>query len=93
MGELARTGAKLELRERTLVVKGGSLGGTQMHAADIRAGGALVIAALAAQGASTITGVRYIERGYEGLAERLRTLGADVVKGQAPEMAARTHKN
>ena len=93
VGELARTGAKLELRERTLVVKGGSLSGTQMHAADIRAGGALVIAALAAQGTSAITGVRYIERGYEGLAERLRTLGADVVKGQAPEMAARTHKN
>ena len=93
VGELARTGAQLELRERTLVVQGGALTGTQMHAADIRAGGALVVAALAASGESAVTGVRYIERGYEGLEERLRALGAHVMRGQAPELVTRTYND
>ena len=93
VGELARTGAQLELRDRTLVVQGGALTGTQMHAADIRAGGALVIAALAARGESAVTGVRYIERGYEGLGERLRALGAQVIRGQAPELMTRTYND
>ena len=93
VGELTRAGARLELRDRTLVVRGGPLTGTQMHAADIRAGGALVVAALAAAGESAITGVRYIERGYEGLEERLRALGARVTKGRAPELATKTHLN
>ncbi len=84
VGELARTGARLELREHTLVIRGGVLRGAPMHAADIRAGGALVIAALAARGHSTITGVQYIRRGYERLAERLGSLGANIYLGAAP---------
>lgn len=83
--ELSRAGAKLELIERTLIIRGGSMTGAEMHAADIRAGGALIVAALAAQGASTITGVQYIERGYERLPERLRALGADIRYEQAPD--------
>ncbi|ADI13727.1 UDP-N-acetylglucosamine 1-carboxyvinyltransferase [Truepera radiovictrix] len=88
VGELARTGAQLELDGRTLVIHGGVLRGATMHAADIRAGGALVIAALAAHGDSTITGVQYIRRGYERLAERLNLLGARVRLGAAPALAA-----
>lgn len=90
VGELARTGARLELREHTLVIRGGALRGAPMHAADIRAGGALVIAALAARGHSTITGVQYIRRGYERLAERLDNLGADIYLGDAPTTALGT---
>ena len=90
VGELTRTGAQLELRERTLVVKGGVLHGAPMHAADIRAGGALVVAALAARGSSTVTGVGYIRRGYERLAERLSTLGAQIRLGAAPLAATGT---
>ena len=93
VGELARTEARLELQDRTLFVQGGTLTGAQMHAADIRAGGALVIAALAAEGESVITGVRYIERGYEGLEKRLCALGAHVVRGQAPELVTKAHLN
>ena len=93
VGELARTGARLELSERTLNVQGTALTGAQMHAADIRAGGALVVAALAAEGESAITGVRYIERGYEGLEERLCALGARIMKGQAPELMIRMYGN
>ena len=90
VGELTRTGARLELRERTLVVKGGALHGAPMHAADIRAGGALVVAALAARGSSTITGVGYVRRGYERLAERLGALGAQIRLGAAPLAATGT---
>jgi len=91
VGELSRTGARLELRERTLVIRGGALRGAQMHAADIRAGGALVIAALAARGESAVTGVRYIERGYERLVERLKGLGAEIHLGAAPALATGTY--
>ncbi len=90
VGELARAGARLELREHTLVIRGGALRGAPMHAADIRAGGALVIAALAARGHSTITGVQYIRRGYERLAERLGSLGAAIYLGDAPTTALGT---
>lgn len=90
VGELTRTGAKLELRERTLVIQGGALHGAQMHAADIRAGGALIISALAAKGHSVITGVQYVRRGYERLAERLSGLGAQIRLGEAPVSLGQT---
>ena len=76
--ELARAGARMDLHDRTLVVRGSRLTGAEMHAADIRAGGALVVAALAATGLSVITGLEYVDRGYERFAERLVELGADV---------------
>ena len=76
--ELHKMGANIELEDSTLSIKGQPLKGAQMQAADIRAGGALIIAALAAKGTSVISGVQYIERGYENIAERLRGLGADI---------------
>ncbi|MFO7546002.1 MAG: UDP-N-acetylglucosamine 1-carboxyvinyltransferase [Trueperaceae bacterium] len=81
--ELARTGARISVDERTLEIRGGPLRAAAMHAADIRAGGALVVAALAAEGVSEIGGVGSIDRGYEGLAERLASLGADVRREHA----------
>jgi UDP-N-acetylglucosamine 1-carboxyvinyltransferase len=84
VAELQRAGVKLKLTERTLEIFGGSLSPTQLHAADIRAGGALVIAALAAPGRSVVTGVNYLDRGYEALSERLRELGANVHRYGAP---------
>jgi len=83
--ELARTGARIAVDERTLEVRGGPLHAAAMHAADIRAGGALVVAALAADGVSEIGGVGSIDRGYELLAERLAGLGADVRRERAGE--------
>ena len=90
VAELSRMGAELELRERTLVIRGGVMHGAALHAADIRAGGALVIAALAARGSSSITGVQYIRRGYERLAERLSALGAQMHLGAAPALSGHT---
>ncbi len=78
--ELARAGAHLDLRDHALVIRGKekSLQGARMQSADIRAGGALIVAAVAAEGQSEITGVHYIERGYENITERLRGLGVEV---------------
>lgn len=77
--ELQRMGASMELTDRTLVIRGGHpLQGEAVHAADIRAGGALVVAALAATGRSWISGLEVIDRGYERLAPRLASLGAEV---------------
>lgn len=78
VAELQRMGADVTLQDDTLHVQGGHLQGATVHAADIRAGGALIIAALAAQGTSHVTGVAYIERGYEALERRLQRLGARI---------------
>lgn len=75
-------GARLALDERTLTIEGGTLAGADIHAADIRAGGALVVAALAAEGTSRLTGTEYLDRGYENLAARLRGLNARVGAGE-----------
>ncbi|WP_117238131.1 UDP-N-acetylglucosamine 1-carboxyvinyltransferase [Thermus sediminis] len=84
VGELARMGAELYLRDRTLLVNGKRLHGAQVKALDIRAGGGLVVAALAAEGVSEIEGVYFLERGYEHLEERLGALGARVGLEEAP---------
>jgi UDP-N-acetylglucosamine 1-carboxyvinyltransferase len=54
------------------------LRGEEMRVTDVRAGATLVLAALAAQGESRITGIEHIERGYEKLDARLKSLGANV---------------
>jgi UDP-N-acetylglucosamine 1-carboxyvinyltransferase len=68
------------------VVSGPSrLTGSELHSPDVRAGMAMIIAAMCAQGKSVIRNVYQIERGYENLAERLSALGARIRKtgGQA----------
>lgn len=84
--ELARMGAEVILKERTLMIQGRQLTGAAVEARDIRAGGGLIIAALAAEGESHIAGMQYIERGYDDIENRLRSLGAQVGI-QAPELA------
>ncbi|MDR9390541.1 MAG: UDP-N-acetylglucosamine 1-carboxyvinyltransferase, partial [Trueperaceae bacterium] len=82
--ELRKMGARLELVDRTLHVDGGALQPADVHAADIRAGGALVVAALAAKGTSRIGGVAFLDRGYERLDTRLRALGAHLERSGSP---------
>lgn len=92
--DLRSLGARVRLDGRVLHVEGGTLHGADVHAADIRAGGALVVAALAARGRSRITGLEFLDRGYEGLTERLRALGArasragGVASTDAPSLSA-----
>ena len=76
--ELARLGARLtwESDLADFRIGGGPLSGGEAHVTDLRAGGALVIAALAAAGTSAIAGVEHLERGYQDLERKLATLGA-----------------
>lgn len=77
--ELRRLGANIQVDEKTAVVEGvDHLTGAPIQAYDLRAGAAMVIAALAAHGESEISCVQYIERGYEDIVEKLRRLGADI---------------
>ena len=77
--ELLRMGAKIKIDGRTAVVDGTKkLSGAQVKATDLRAGAALVIAALAAQGESVIGGIEHIERGYESFAEKLKKIGVKI---------------
>ncbi len=77
--ELRRMGADIEIDGRTAIVRGvEKLMGAPVDAHDIRAGGALIIAALAAEGESQIYGVHHIDRGYERIEERLSSIGAKI---------------
>jgi UDP-N-acetylglucosamine 1-carboxyvinyltransferase len=78
--KLAGMGAQIILCDphRAVVVGPSPLTGGSVESPDIRAGMALLLAALSAQGRSTIHNIRQIERGYERIDERLRALGADI---------------
>ena len=79
VGELTRMGAQIRVEGRTAVVEGVErLSAAAVQAYDLRAGAAMVIAALAAEGTSEITNVQYIERGYEGIIGKLRGIGAHI---------------
>lgn len=79
-GELRRMGAQVTVDGRVAVVKGvRALSGTVVEAMDdLRGGAALVLAGLAAEGVTEVEGVRHVERGYEGMDEKLRSVGARV---------------
>jgi UDP-N-acetylglucosamine 1-carboxyvinyltransferase len=78
--KLIAMGANITLCDphRALVTGPMSLRGQQLSSPDIRAGMALVIAALCAEGESVIHNIRQVERGYQTLHVRLRELGADI---------------
>lgn len=79
--ELARMGAKIKVENNTAIISGvKSLSGAKLNAPDLRAGAALVLAALSAEGTSTINDISFIQRGYEAFDEKLRALGADIRK-------------
>ncbi|SDE86913.1 UDP-N-acetylglucosamine 1-carboxyvinyltransferase [Sporomusa acidovorans] len=79
--ELTRMGAKIKVEGRTAIIRGvPRLTGAIVAAPDLRAGSALVLAALAAEGTSEIEQVYHIERGYEKIDEKLQALGANIVK-------------
>ena len=70
-------GSKIKVEGNTAYIEGVSgFTGAQLAAPDLRAGAALVLAALAAEGISEIEDIEYIQRGYEDFEEKLRSLGA-----------------
>jgi UDP-N-acetylglucosamine 1-carboxyvinyltransferase len=77
--ELRRMGADISTEGNHAVVRGVSrLSGAPVRATDIRAGAALVLAGLVAEGVTEVSGAEHVDRGYEDLAGALRSLGADV---------------
>ncbi len=78
INELKRLGANITVEGRLAFVEGTELSGAEVSATDLRAGAALVIAGLAASGQTTITNVKYIDRGYESVEVKLCNLGADI---------------
>lgn len=77
--ELVRLGADIKAEGRVCVVQGvKKLSGAKVCAAELRGGAALVIASLAAEGTSEITGLNYIDRGYEAIETSFRSVGADI---------------
>lgn len=77
--ELRRMGADIQIAGRAAMVSGvGRLHGAGLRSPDLRGGAALVVAALGAEGASQVSGLRHIRRGYQDLDKNLRALGADI---------------
>lgn len=86
--ELRRMGANISVEGRVAVIEGvDSLKGAPVKATDLRAGAALIVAALSAGGITEIYDIYHIERGYENMEEKLRNLGADIRKVDEPDPA------
>ena len=84
--ELKRLGAHIQVDGKVAVVEGvHQLVGAPIQACDLRAGAALVIAGLAAQGTTELSHIQYIERGYEDLVGKLRAVGADISLVETPD--------
>ena len=79
VSELLRMGAKIKTEGRVAVVQGvRRLSAAELVSPDLRGGAALVIAALCAEGTSTIGGISHIDRGYEAIEKSLYSVGADI---------------
>jgi len=79
--DLNRMGANITVQEKFATVSGvKEFRGTTLHCPDLRAGAAFIIAALAAEGTSAIYDIKYVDRGYESIEEKLQKLGADIVR-------------
>lgn len=79
INELKRLGCNVTVEGRVAIIEGvDELTGAEVNATDLRAGAALIIAGLAAKGKTTIGNVKYIDRGYEKIEQKLRAVGATV---------------
>lgn len=86
--ELVRMGAQMRTNNRLTMIDGvNSLRGATVKATDLRAGAALILAGLAAEGETMVDNVHFIDRGYEGLIERLTSLDARVERVSSPQSA------
>jgi UDP-N-acetylglucosamine 1-carboxyvinyltransferase len=87
VNELARLGADVRTDGHHAVVRGkAQLSGAPVTAHDIRAGAALVLAGLVAEGVTEVQEVHHVDRGYEGFVDALVSLGADVRREPGPDL-------
>ncbi len=83
LDELRRMGANVDYSDRIAIITGvNKLTGTAVEALDLRGGAALIVAGLMAEGITSISGVHYIDRGYEDIVKKLKSLGADIERIQ-----------
>jgi UDP-N-acetylglucosamine 1-carboxyvinyltransferase len=83
--EMVRMGANISVDGRRAVVRGPArMSGTTVQASDLRASASLVLAGLVASGETIIDRVYHIDRGYEGIVEKLRGVGADIERVHVP---------
>jgi UDP-N-acetylglucosamine 1-carboxyvinyltransferase len=81
--ELSRMGADIKTEGRTAIIRGvKKLTGAKVKASDLRAGAALIIAALTAQGDSTLVESEHVDRGYENIISKLNAMGAEIKNEQ-----------
>ncbi len=86
--ELNRMGAAIKVNTKVAVITGvEKLHGCTVHACDLRAGAAMVIAGLAADGVTVVDEIDYIERGYENLVGKLKGIGASIRRLHVPDHA------
>ncbi len=86
IAELKKMGARIHVEDRVAIVEGGGcLSGAVVKACDLRAGAAMVIAGLAAEGVTRVEDVWFIERGYQNIVGKLRALGADIRCADEPD--------
>ena len=86
MTELRKMGANVSVDGRIATIDGVErLSGAPVAACDLRAGAAMVIAGLTAEGTTVAEGIHYIERGYENFVGKLRALGADITLVDEPD--------
>jgi UDP-N-acetylglucosamine 1-carboxyvinyltransferase len=79
VAELQRMGAEIHIEGRTAIIEGvEKLSGADVTATDLRAGAALVIAGLVAEGTTTVSGLHHIDRGYDNLVGKFQALGAKI---------------
>jgi UDP-N-acetylglucosamine 1-carboxyvinyltransferase len=84
--ELRRMGADIKIEGRSAVIEGcEKLMGAQVKATDLRAGAALIIAGLAAEGETIISNTYHIDRGYDNIVEKLRSVGANILRQEDRE--------
>ena len=87
--EFRRMGAHIQVDGKVAVIEGvEQLTGAPVHACDLRAGAAMVIAGLSAKGVTEVDGIYHIERGYETLVEKLSNVGADIRTITVPDEEA-----
>ena len=86
VSELKRMGARIKVNGKTAIIEGGKpLSAAALKACDLRAGAAMIIAGLAAPGTTSIDDIYYIERGYDDVVGKLRSVGADITLQHVPD--------
>jgi len=89
MEQLTRMGAQLKVDGKVAVIEGvEQLQGAPVKAYDLRAGAAMVVAGLSAQGTTEIENIEFIDRGYEDIVGKLAAMGADIKRKNIPEFSA-----